>query len=297
MRIKNTVSIFLSSMFAANIACAADIAASSPADSGQISAVAQLGTLAETEIPFSVPGPFRVGLYGREFYGLDLVKRFVGVPGYKVSFSNVVVIDPARFKIKTISAQKLLGRNFATIPEFAAAAPSALAIINAGFFDFPTPTSPNVFVGFYMENGKVMPGNGKMQRVFTVNKEGVPGVFLERPLDTSPIESAVSGFSGGNKNDSTARTAVCLTGDGLVKFVSLYPMKTLDEMTDYLKKEENCSDYVHLDGGGSTQMFYNFDNDYLKYGWERRPECYKGDIVFPESCYRQVANVLAVLPK
>lgn len=230
--------------------------------------------------------------------GLVLEKRLEAVPKFGIQFCNVVEVDPARYRIKTVSAAKLLNKKRASVPKIMKVIPEAVAAINAGFF--PTDDAKNrpsdTFDGFFIEEGRKQAHNNRQKRVFYVTDDGRPGIAMAAKVPGESIESAVAGLTSGKKADGTARSAVCITKGGRVKLVTAYPVKTLAAMTRFLRQEEDCADYVHLDGGGSSQMAYDDGKESFITGWERHEQCYKGEEEQPPECFRMVTSALVVVP-
>jgi len=216
------------------------------------------------------------------------------IPAYGIRYANVVAVDPARFRIRSASAQRVLGRRLATLPEIVGAVPGAVAAVNASFFS----QTGTVFTGFYMEEGEKAPHGRGQKTVFYETTEGSVGISPERDLDPGALSSAVAGYTAGSREDPTARSAVCITGDGGVKLVTAYPVKTLNLMTRYLREAEGCLQHLHLDGGGSTQMSFQDASQDLSVGWERDETCTAdGSGRSPEQCHREVASILVVVPR
>jgi len=230
--------------------------------------------------------------------GVKLLKKMQAVPARKIKYVNVLEVDPALVKIKAVSAKKLIGKSRMTIPAFMSANPTAIAAVNSSFFS----VNDGMLVGFFMEDGKL--GNfipeSKIEWVFYVTKDGRPDVYTDYQLPQemqADVESATAGKSHWDiAADRTARSAVCITGQGKVKLINAYPVATIAEMASYLTEDEGCVKFVHFDGGGSSQFAYRPEG--MTVGWERKTECYQEAYnVSPEQCHRPVAAYLAIFPK
>jgi len=238
-----------------------------------------------------VPASSEAGIIGLP--GLTMRRLMQPVREHGIRFANVAEVDLSQWDIRTVSAQRVLRKPLATLPELMQASPGAVAGINAGFFKIG---ERPVFVGYYVEEGVLVPHQQGPKRIFFIGADGKAGVARSADAVPQGVRSAVAGFSGGGKDAPTARSAVCITAAGTVKLLAVYPVASLVRMTRYLNEAEGCADYVHLDGGGSTQFVLRTEGG-VSVGWEREKQCYDGAAASPPECFRKVADALLVFPK
>jgi uncharacterized protein YigE (DUF2233 family) len=210
-----------------------------------------------------------------------------------IRFANVAEVDLSQWDLRTVSAQRVLHKPLATLPELMQASPGAVVGINAGFFKVG---EEPVFVGYFVEDGRLVPHREGPRRIFFITEGGKAGIVRSAEAIPKGVRSAVAGYSGGGKDDPTARSAVCITAAGTVKLLAVYPVPTLVRMTGYLTEAEGCADYVHLDGGGSTQFVLRTEGG-VSVGWEREKQCYAGAAASPPECFRKVADAQLAFPK
>jgi exopolysaccharide biosynthesis protein len=230
--------------------------------------------------------------------GISIEKQMAPIAARKIKFANVIIVDPALASIRAVTAQTFGGKRVLPISGAAVAYPDAAAMINAGFFDRG---GTGRVIGFMMEDGHDVDyiPEATMNSIFRVEDDGAVAISsgTELPADIKArTVYAVAGKSfWDTAADSTARCAVCITGDKKVKFITAYPVATVAEMVSYITQDEGCASYVSLDGGGSTQTLYRPSG--MQVGWERITSCYNGDLVSAAQCYRPVASFLIAEPK
>lgn len=240
--------------------------------------------------------------------GLRIIRNFEAVPAFSITNANVLEVDPALFRISTVSARKAADKKKMNVLALRSLLPGAALIVNAGFFNPPT----GQLIGEFVENGArpdgiIYASGENIDIVFAAAKDGTVDVLggteklTEEEL--AGTESAVAGKSAWpGHDDATNRTAICVTGGGRVLIAAVYPVRTLDKLFAYMQSE-GClpGKTVDLDGGGSTQMAYNYGGAAWALGWERKgaavPECHlKQDNADPR-CYRPVATFITVESK
>ncbi|MFC1523070.1 phosphodiester glycosidase family protein, partial [Elusimicrobiota bacterium] len=169
--------------------------------------------------------------------------------------------------------------------------------------------------GLFVEEGRVHKNPSRQSKVFYVRKDGSTRFDWIRNIkdrDIAQMKSAVSGFHEGKRKSLTARTAICKIANGRIKLIVSFPIVDLDHMTEYIKNVEGCVEWVHLDGGGSSQMIYSYDKEFW-IGFERNknvlgdeidPEtdkkplkCTKKRKNYPAPCWRPVTDMLVVVPR
>ena len=224
-------------------------------------------------------------------------------------------IPTQRFAVRVVTAKKVMKHtSWARLPDMAAGEPTAVAGMNGGYFG-GTPALP---VGLLVADGKdvysepVDPaGKETLNAVFFVRADGSADIaplseFLElRRKGGSSIVSAVIGKSKGdsaNEASRDERAAVC-TKPGHVMMV-LAKSQTLEGMGALLKNA-GCEKFVHLDGGGSSQMFVRAGASPaikpFEMGWERKnladgAECSPPRDSYAPTCFRRVMDFLLVVP-
>lgn len=224
--------------------------------------------------------------------GPRLLRTLAPVPEHSIELANVLLVRPSEWRLRAVRARTLLGKERATLPEIMAAVPEARAGINASFFSL----KDGKLVGFFMEDGRVAEHyqHRSMDRIFFARADGEVGVVRGTRLDPRGVVSAVSGKSAWEESSRSARTALCIDAEGLIRLVSAYPVGDLAKMTDYLVRAEGCREIVHLDGGGSSQMSVRGE---LSVGWERDRGCESAARQSPGYCHRPVPAFLLVVPK
>ncbi|MFC1523069.1 phosphodiester glycosidase family protein [Elusimicrobiota bacterium] len=242
---------------------------------------------------------------------LELSKYFKPVKEYGITMTNVIEFSSHVYTLKTVTARKLLNKSKASVLEIYNAVPEAVAAINGSFH------APGVPEEIFAEDGEVSRYRERQHKVFYVTKDGEMKIkWLKRRkgvdasdvvtrADMDEMESAVSGFHTGTKKDRTARTSLCFMADDTIKLIVSYPIVTLGVAMKYLRDHEKCIDWVQLDGGGSSQMIYDHDKQFMM-GLERthndpktdeRVVCMKERTMYPKSCWRPVTDALVVIPK
>ena len=240
--------------------------------------------------------------------GLRMIRSFEPVPEFSITNANVIEIDPAVFIFTTLSARKAAGKSKVDMLALRRLRPGPAILINAGFFNPPD----GMLIGEFVEDGIrpegiIYPAGEYIDRIFVVKKDGSLDVIggNDRLSDTELAETryAASGKSiWPGHSDATNRTAICLTKTGKVLLAAVYPVRTLKDMYSYMA-HEGCipEKTVSLDGGGSTQMSYNYDGVSWALGWERKgasvPECHLAQDNGDQRCYRPVATFITAQPR
>ncbi|MCX5785879.1 MAG: phosphodiester glycosidase family protein [Elusimicrobia bacterium] len=240
--------------------------------------------------------------------GLRIIRSFEPVPEFSITNANVIEVDPAFFKFAALSARKTAGKSKMNMLALRNLLPEPALITNAGFFNPPD----GALIGEFVEDG-VRPGGiiyaGKenIDRIFVVRKNGAVDVIdgKEKITDEELAETAyaVAGKSAWpGHSDATNRTAICITGSGKVLLAAVYPVRTLDDLFSYMKYEGCVPEKtIDLDGGGSTQMSYNYGGSSWTLGWERKgnsvPECHMAQDNDDQRCYRPVATFITAEPR
>ena len=239
--------------------------------------------------------------------GFKVLRKFSAVKDFDIQLAFEVEFDPAYFTIKTVSSRALTGRPKTTVLEVKKRLPEAAAILNASFFNL----ADGAIIGEFVENGArpdgLIYGGNDINRLLVLRKDGTADILSgKEKLTAEELESTGYAVSGKSRwpgqVDATNRSAVCIKSSGRILLAAVYPVKTLQEMDEYLASE-GCvpGKVVHLDGGGSTQMSYGFQGEEWLLGWERKsqtvPECHVNKDNNDASCYRPVASFLAVFPK
>ena len=240
--------------------------------------------------------------------GLRVIRSFEPVPEFSITNANVIEVDPALLKFATLSARKAAGKGKINMLALRNLLSEPALITNAGFFNPPD----GAIIGEFVEDG-VRPGGiiyaekENIDRIFVVRKNGTVDVICGKDKlsddDLAETAYAVAGKSAWPGHaDSTNRTAICITGSGKVLLAAVYPVRTLDELFSYME-HEGCipEKTIDLDGGGSTQMSYNYGGRSWTLGWERKgssvPECHMTQDNADQRCYRPVATFITVEPR
>jgi exopolysaccharide biosynthesis protein len=239
--------------------------------------------------------------------GLRIIRHFEAVPAYSISNANVIEVDPALFRIATLSARKAAAKNKVNMLDLRKLLPGAALMINAGFFN----PSDGALIGEFVEDGArpdgiIYANGGHIDRIFTAARDGavdiISGTENLTDKELAGIRSAVAGKSAWpGHTDATNRTAICLTDAGKVLIAAVYPVRTLQKLFAYMQSEGCLPEKtVDLDGGGSTQMSYNYGETAWTLGWERKgasvPECHLTHDNADRRCYRPVATFITVEP-
>ncbi|MBW3023332.1 transglycosylase SLT domain-containing protein, partial [Candidatus Woesearchaeota archaeon] len=220
----------------------------------------------------------------------------------------IVDVDPRYFDIKTLSAKTVredIGGGdcakycYGNIVDLKRTVPALniIAGINAAYLDWvgtggiSDPTQRELYekygrpVGDYVEDGKFI--KGKYEAGFNnyfVVENGIPQITSEFSFSPS-VSSAVA---GARDSGVRARTVVCTTADGRVKLV-VVSSSSLSALTEYLTPEEKCSKVLNLDGGGSTQFYYDYGGEKVEDAAIESPGI--------QTKGREVADFIVVVPK
>lgn len=247
-------------------------------------------------------------LWAGEGEGLRVVRRFGAVPAFGITHACVVEADPYFYKFSVVSAEKAAGKERIALPELRRLLPDPALVINAGFFrlDNGAPIGELVEDGERASRLVYAPGKN-LDRIFVARFDDSVDVLAgrEKLTDTELLwtRSAVTGKSAWPGHSSlTSRTALCVTRGGKVLLAAVHPLRTVDELFEFMAAE-GCDPErtVNLDGGGSTQMSYAVRGERWNLGWEREgdgvPDCHLRADNPDRRCYRPVANFIVVEPR
>ncbi|PIN86129.1 hypothetical protein COV19_06550 [Candidatus Woesearchaeota archaeon CG10_big_fil_rev_8_21_14_0_10_44_13] len=234
---------------------------------------------------------------------------------YKGGIFHSMTIDPSRYDVVLINAKKATGKSSATLAEILRNTPGAIAAINGGFFEGGGKPTNSIVVDNELINGVY----DKFHTTF-VNENGKYKVItLSQLLSYSPekirneVKSAVTalglvsnGNNVGKSGDRAPRSGVCITKDGLIKFLASNGIQkgsslvggyaSIGEFAQEAIDRHGCLDGVNLDGGGSTSVEYHINGKDVSLLGERNAALCRGsDQEFP--CQRPVGDALVILPK
>ncbi|MHB0995626.1 MAG: phosphodiester glycosidase family protein [Elusimicrobiales bacterium] len=243
-----------------------------------------------------------------ETEGLRVLRRFGTVPAFGITHACVIEADPAFYKFSVVSAEKAAGKPRLALPDLRRLLPEPALIVNAGFFRLDNGAP----IGELVEDGERAPrlvyAPGKnLDRIFVARYDDSVDVLAgrEKLTDTELFwtRSAVTGKSAWPGHASLAsRTALCVTRGGKVLLAAVHPVRTVEELFEFMAAE-GCDPErtVNLDGGGSTQMSYDGRGERWSLGWEREgngvPDCHLRADNRDRRCYRPVANFIVVEPR
>lgn len=235
-------------------------------------------------------------------------KKSVIVDGAQISNINIIEVDTRYFEVKTLSAKKATteignGKCTACADKIYDLRSKYLGLnyvagINAAFFGLKEGETakglgiknPDEFVAYgmptgdFIEDGKYVqgkPAEDSFTKYFVV-EGSTPKIIsreeFESKKDSNIYTSAVTG-SESTIDEVRPRTQVCITSDGKVKLVTSSPA-VISKLEKYLKQNEGCAEVLNLDGGQSTQMYYDWNTVNEKVESNRR-----------------VANFIVVVPR
>lgn len=244
-------------------------------------------------------------LCAKDAPGLRIVRSFEPVAEFSITNANVIEIDPALFKLTTISARRAAARSKVSMPALRRLLPGPAVIINAGFFN----PADGALIGEFVEDGErpgdiIYAGGENIDRIFVARKDasvdvldGAETLTAEELNGTAYAVAGKSAWPG--HSEATNRTAVCITVSGKVLLAAVYPVRTIEKLFSYMESEGCVREKtINLDGGGSTQMSYKYGDRSWSLGWERKgasvPECHLTHDNTDQRCYRPVATFIAV---
>lgn len=229
-------------------------------------------------------------------------------------FMHSITIDPNKYDVKVVSAQKAAGKSTATMAEIFSNTPGAVAAINAGFFEIGgVPTKTVVEDGVLTEGAK---GDGSYTFILENGKHDIirsSELLLYGPEKIKDsVSSAIGGlslvFNGNNvassSEDKAPRSGICITRDGAIKLLAVQGAPegssikggsiSIEEFGQEAINKHNALSCVNLDGGGSTSVELHVNGQDVSLKGERNAGgC--GSRGFP--CQRAVRDALVVVPK
>ena len=187
-------------------------------------------------------GPFGVAYRAKEMVG--------------GATAHVLRVDLKHARLRVLHANDH-GGGHRTAAEFARSS-GATAVVNASFFDVDgSPMGLLVVDGIVRQTLRpvdwgvfAVDADGGARIVHTDDWTGEKGV--SQAVQSGP-RLVIDGEIVGLKNQTAARTAVCVRNDGKVDLVVVERAVSLAGLARFLA-DEGCRDAMNLDGGPSTQL-------------------------------------------